>query len=448
MYKLGYKAWELWRDDIDFFLAEDIYALIDAVANSDKPVHFVILDDQVSYLDARNPMGNKNMTQIYFTIAHELKNRAKLMGGNHGGLVICMLLTQEYGAIDLRLRKDAMFTIFKTHDEAGLKYYQLYEPELDAVLIDLEVRSNRLTEYEARKWAFVIDKRKEGCFIYFDATDYINPDSPDHKKLPFTYTVMRGVDRYREQRDRLVQELVNNYPIFRLSDKDIKSELYTKLDTLEDAIEICRISPSNFTEIVLRARKLYKQQHKPEIDALRKEQKETLVEFLYNEFAMEIYQDAELKGELFYRVDELKKEYGEENVFIKRRDFLEIIYRAKKKYLDHSTEAKEKEELSPQSKSLKERMEAYFKFVKSICTLKVLYREFECDYSQDTIRKTLNNYPETFLNLSNKKELNLKRGVYCLVGYEWSKEELEPYEKETIKTLEMHNEKEKIKAEE
>ena len=328
---LAYKAWVIWGDLIDFFKAEDIYALIDAVASSEKPVHFVLLDDQVSRLDSRNPMGNRNITELYFEIAHELKKRSKLMKGNLGGLVIVAILTQSYGAIDLRLRSDSMFVILKTWDEKCCKEYNLDE-EVEAVLIDWKIRSNRITDYEARKWAFVVDINQEGCIIYFDA--YL----PKYQDLPFKFKLVRGIDRYREQRNQLVFYLAQNFNILKLSDKDLKEELYEQLDVLENAPEKCRINPSNFTEIISRSRKLFKKLHLEKIEEARQEQKNKLVEFLYKNIDMDDYTDGELKGVLYYKLDELIKE---KELYISKKDFLEVIYRAKKMYKNRPIEEKE-----------------------------------------------------------------------------------------------------------
>ena len=291
VYDLAKKAWDLWGNDIDFFKAEDIYALIDAVAASDRPVHFILLDDQVSYLDSRNPMGNKTVTELYFEIAHELERRSKLMGGNRGGLVICALLTQSFQAIDLRLRGDEMFTIFKTYDKKGFEEYEIYDPEIEQLLLEYKVRSNRLTDYEVRKWAFVIDRLKEGCLIYFDATDHLDDDSPTYKTLPFEFKTKRGIDRYREQRNKLVDDLVEHYNLFKLSDKDLRSELYEKVDALEDSLERCRITPAHFMEIIYRARKKYRKLNSEEFKKLQNEQKKQLIEYLYTGFNMNDYTD-------------------------------------------------------------------------------------------------------------------------------------------------------------
>ena len=402
---LAYKAWDVWGDSIDFFQAEDIYALIDAVATSQKPVHFIILDDQVSKLDSRNPMGNRTITELYFEIAHELKRRSEAMGGNLGGLVIVAILVQNYGAIDLRLRSDSMFTIFKTFDRQGCKEYDLDE-EVEMVLKDWKIRSNRLTDYTARMWAFVIDINDEGCIIYFDA------NKPKYKNLPFKFTTVRGIDRYREQRTQLVNHLVQNFNIIKLSDKKLREELFEQLDILENLPEKCRINPSNFTEIISRTRKSYNRKHLKKMEKEKREQIQELVEFLYRNVSLEDYTDSELKGELFVVLDELIE--GKDDLYVSRTDFSEIIYRTKKRLRDGiSPEDKESK------KTLKNRLEDLL-YKKPIMTIKE-FDERLPEYTYESIRAELSQYNNIFKNLDKGK------GKFSLVDHILTKEEEEKH---------------------
>lgn len=409
---LAYKAWTIWGDDIDFFKAEDIYALIDAISTSTCPVHFVILDDQVSKLDSRNPMGNRTITELYFEIAHELHRRSKLMKGNLGGLVLVAILTQSYGAIDLRLRIDSMFIILKTWDEQACKYYNLDE-EVVEVLIDWKIRSNRLTDYEARKWAFVVDIDNEGCIIYFD------PYLPKYKNLPFKFTLFRGIDRYREQRNQLVKFLVQNFNIIKLSDKELKEELYEKLDELENSPEKCRITSGHFTEIIYRTRKKFKKLHKTEMEGQKKAQKQELIEFLYTTFNMDDYQDSELKGELFYKLDELTKELGEDELYVSKKDFLEIIWRAKKKYLDQGPISEESKigEINPNVPLTNVEKVYNAMLQEKIATIDRIMEITGLNRKQ--VSDILYKYTNFFESVENRT------GVYKLKGYNHTEEEAE-----------------------
>ena len=153
------KAWNIWeREYIDFFIGENIYDLIDAIALSKKPVHYVVLK-------------NQRITPVYFTFRREIQKQARIMGGNQGGLIICAILTEGFKTIDLRLLNDTMFTSFKTYDKSGCKYYNLDSTKIKEILKD-------------QKNTFIIDINKEGCIIQF------NINGPRYQKLPFEFKVI------------------------------------------------------------------------------------------------------------------------------------------------------------------------------------------------------------------------------------------------------------------
>ncbi|MFX1478396.1 MAG: hypothetical protein ACFFCI_09705 [Promethearchaeota archaeon] len=331
---LAYKAYEVWGDDIDFFIADDIYALVEAIAHSEKPVHYVILDDQIDYLDARDPSGNRKITQVFYKIAHELQNECIKKEGNLGGIVICMMLVQSIRAVDLRIREDfSMFTILKSHDKLACKMYEIDE-EIQDKLKDWQVRSKRLTDYEARKHAFIVDEQKKGCMIEFDITD------PQWDNLPFDFEIIEGIDRYRDQRNLLVDYLCSSFQLENYTDGELKGELCFKLDKLEENKEILYVTRNDLSEIIWRAKSLYKklieekelqtiEQKIEEINNYR-EQKKQLVDYLCSSFQLESYTNNELKGELCFKLDELEE--NREIIYVTQKDLSEIIWKAKSNY--------------------------------------------------------------------------------------------------------------------
>lgn len=255
---IALKAYEIWEDDIDFFYARDLYGLIDSVSKSEKPIHFVVLDDQVFYLDSRNPSGNKSITQTYFTIRHKLKEKAVLTGGNVGGLVICAILVQSWIAMDKRLRKAAMFSIFKTFDEEGCSYYKVPE-NVRNELAEWQKESTMYTNYEARKYAWIVDKTNEGCLIEFNLND------PIYQDLPFKFQYVSSDNLLEEQKQMLI-EYVGSLSMGTISNDRIRAKLFVKLNELKSNSE-CLVSKNDFQEIILRARDIY-------YTALEKENKE------------------------------------------------------------------------------------------------------------------------------------------------------------------------------
>lgn len=244
---LARKAYNLWGNDIDFFDGEHVYALIDAIAKSTKPVHYGLLDDQVFYLDARNPMGNRLMTQTFFTIAHELKRKSEMSGGNLGGLVIVPILVQSWRAIDLRLKSILMFTIFKGWDDSGCQYYNISN-DIQEELLNWKIGSLR-TDYKARTHAFVVDVKKEGSIIYFDSR------SSRYKNLPFEFEKVTGYSILKEQKKEFI-EFVSNFDFETCTNADLQAELYEKIDEIE-AKGKCYIRPKDFREIIIRAKRGY-----------------------------------------------------------------------------------------------------------------------------------------------------------------------------------------------
>ena len=99
--ELALNAYEIWRDNIDFFIAQDnIHALIDAISTSKKAVHYVVLNGNVLY-----------MNKYYLTLVHGLRKRTGLMNYNLGGIIICAVLVQSKRDIGPRLRHNMMFSI-------------------------------------------------------------------------------------------------------------------------------------------------------------------------------------------------------------------------------------------------------------------------------------------------------------------------------------------------
>ena len=257
--ELAYRAWQQWGILIDFFKVLDLYATIEAIKKSTTPVHFVIIDDFVSRLDARDSMKkeNKDMTVLYYEIRHQLEEESVASGGSFGGLVILLILIQCYTAIDKRLRKGAMFKVFKTYDAEASKILE-FDPEVDEFLQDLSDRSNRLSEYKARELAIGFDTKR-----YYTAFKADKSNIPE--KMPFTIETVQGESFYKKQRDQLVYYLIDNFDYLEYEPRDkLKAELLFQLDELKESTKRCRIAKSDFTEIILRATRLQqKQENQP-----------------------------------------------------------------------------------------------------------------------------------------------------------------------------------------
>ena len=235
-----------WGDAVDFFKVFDLYATIEAIKNSEKHVHFVILDDFVSKLDSRRSMssGNVDMTELYYEIRHELARHAKISGGNAGGLVIMAILTQDHKAIDKRLRESAMFNVFKTYDHACDDL--IPDPEIISLLKQLKDKSVRICDYNFRKLAVGIDTMEKYTLFY-----------ADKDKLPnIPFETVSGDSIYKQHRDYLIDYLIGNFDLSEMSKDSIKAELFFEIDKMEDSGVRSRITKSDFTELITRATRL------------------------------------------------------------------------------------------------------------------------------------------------------------------------------------------------
>ena len=162
--------------------------------------------------------------------------------------MIFAILAQSMGMVDLRFREDAMFTVFKGWDKFGCKFYEI-DKKYQKILMSWKIGSNKLTDYNARKHAFIIDRGNQGTFINFDLDDEY------YKNLPFEFQYVSGVSRAKEQK-RVLIDYVCTLNLDEYSDKKIRAKLYDTLEEMESEIE-CFVKPSDFSEIIIRARDKY-----------------------------------------------------------------------------------------------------------------------------------------------------------------------------------------------
>nr|BDI55116.1 MAG: DnaA-like replication initiator protein [uncultured archaeon] len=101
-------------NDINAFLTNDIRVLeLDKYKHLwRRPIQICIIDDAVGKIDSRRSMSSSNIafTQRYFQIRHILEEK-----GCKNGLIIVILATQMWYAIDRRIRDNVQVTIFKTY---------------------------------------------------------------------------------------------------------------------------------------------------------------------------------------------------------------------------------------------------------------------------------------------------------------------------------------------
>lgn len=329
----GNRIKQIWGNNVDFYLARDLWATIDAVKNSKKLVHYLIIDDSIPMFDSRRSMSSDsvNMTQMFYEIRHELKKHSKQQGGNAGGLVIIALITQEFMAIDKRLRQALAFSVFKAYDTICDK--MIPDQEIIKTLKKIKDKSVRVGDYFYRQLAVAVDCLDNYTLFYVD-----------RKKLPhITFQYVTGVDIFERQRNLLIDYLIDNFTLQEHSKDALKAELHFEVDRMKSE-ENCRITKSDFSEIIIRAKRLQEIQLEPTVKKQQEEQskhreelenqiiiKKTrqenkLMYYLVNQLDLKSLTTNDIRAEILFYIDRVIKS---ENVcYINKYGFPEIIMRA------------------------------------------------------------------------------------------------------------------------
>ncbi|MHA1488550.1 MAG: hypothetical protein ACTSRI_02710 [Promethearchaeota archaeon] len=330
----AYRIWQQWQDAVDYFKIEDFYASIDAIKKSKKPVHYVIMDDTVSKLDSRQPMKNIDVTELYFEIRHELRKHAQKSGGLLGGLVILAMITQDYMAIDKRLRNSVMFTAFKTYDPICKEL--IPDQQINDLLLFFKDESVRKCNYKYRKFAVGIDAMGKYTLFY-----------ADRESLPtFEFKMVKGESIFKQQMEYLTHYLIDTFTLLEMPKDDLKAELGFELDRMEKSGERTRITKSAFNDIIIRAKRLqnialeskrleslkklqklnYEQQKLKRVKYLQ--QQNHLINHLIDNFILSNLTRDDIKAELFFEIDRMKK--TKEGCLIEASSFPELIIKAKR----------------------------------------------------------------------------------------------------------------------
>lgn len=348
----GNRVKQLWRDDVDMFLARDLWATIEAVKNSDKFCHFLIIDDSVPMFDSRRSMSNQNVdvTQMFFEIRHELQKYAKK--DNKAGLVIISILTQDHKAIDKRIRKGLAFTVFKAYDEVCDDLID--DPTVIQVLKKIKDKTVRVGDYFYRQLAVAVDW--EGRYTLFYADRSVLP------KLEFEYVT--GDDIFIKQRDYLVQFLIDNFNLQEASKDDLKAELHYETDRMKRKSNHCRIYKSDFSEIIIRAKRKQKlqmeQERRESLELIHKMQEKQrkleekmhynqyhhLINILVRDYDLDDLNRDYLRAVLLYETEKIDKA---SRCLIGKKEFREIIIKAKfirKNILKRLKKSKKKQQTS------------------------------------------------------------------------------------------------------
>ncbi len=325
----GNRIREIWGNEADFYLAKDLWATIEAVKSSKRLVHYLIIDDSIPMFDSRRSMSSSNvdMTQMFYEIRHELKKHAKLNQGNAGGLVIICLITQDFMAIDRRIRKALAFTVFKAYDESCEKLIE--DNSIIKTLKRIKDKTVRVCDYFYRQLAVAVDAEENYTLFFADRSTL--------DKIDFKYVT--GEDIFEQQQNYFIEYLVENFDLQDVNKDQLKAELHFEIDRLKKENINTRINKSDFSEIIIRATRL--QEIKREVETQKSiqelakiKEKERYLFYLQfhrliNHFVKNLnikdLTKSDLEAELLFEIDRITQKT---RCFIKKRHFREIIIRA------------------------------------------------------------------------------------------------------------------------
>ena len=396
----------LWPDMIDFFDCEDIFSTIEAVRSSEYPVHYITMDDMMRPgYDARQPMRNINTSQKYAIIRH-LINTGIL---EHGYLILSVI-SQFYKALDLRMRDQDAFSIFKTYSpdcESKIK-------NEDAIwkLRQLRDKVNRCKDNTFRRIGIAVD-----CLDTY--TPIIAPDKKDIRKIDTQKIKARPSKEI--QMEFLVKFLLDNSEILFLDKDTAKGYLFEQLYAMRNENPFIEVTKSDFAEIISIAKKKYREaNYEKEIrekketqqfkEELRKKQWNILINTLLEDPSFDKIPTDVLKGYLEFKLDELNLKYESIEVFPK--DFSRIINRAKS--INYSN-----------NKIPEEKNEGYLTNPKKITTTYKIEKclEIRGMDSIANINKIIDGNYETVKSILHKHPnfVRIERGIFTLKGSKFDK---------------------------
>ncbi|MFX1476667.1 MAG: hypothetical protein ACFFCI_00920 [Promethearchaeota archaeon] len=150
----------IWPYKIDFIKSGSISGTIEAILKSDKPIKFVKFDDIVKggILDSRtfNRSGQISETEKFFTIRHLAQK-----GILKAGYIILFLATQDFWAVEKRVRNQYGILIFKGYIDGCEEFVK--NDEALKTLLELADNARRRHRHDIRKQGIMLDVQKN-CY--------------------------------------------------------------------------------------------------------------------------------------------------------------------------------------------------------------------------------------------------------------------------------------------
>jgi len=357
-------AKKIWRDQIDFYDAQDISGTIEAIWKSEKLVHFIKIDDAVKRgSDSRQSMSKKNIsgTQKFFIIRHLAKRG--LLGA---GYLILVFATQDLHAIDKRIRNHAAIVLLKSYVdgiEEFLKPRKIPKKILDT-LYYLSDNARRRHRNDIRKIGIAVDVRGKFHMIITEKAN--NIEKIEWIKIEEGITLRIQTEDLINFTLGLIIEYFNAE--LHLNNSELKGFMRDELYLMQSRYAYCEVDDVHFPEVIESAKARFKKMIKdgeiisPKIEIEKEknviiEKKKELRHKQYHElseFSLELLKKyntitlSELKGALIKKLNDFEKKY--DSCEIKEKDFRGIIFTSSfeyKKYKINLEKIKKQEKKIP-----------------------------------------------------------------------------------------------------
>jgi len=230
----------IYKDKLNAMYVKDIGAGIEGAIKYQNYVQFMAIDDAVtSGMDSRRSMSQENvsLSERFFMIRHELEDAYP------AGYEIILLGTQDYEALDKRIRKNAHFTIFKNYYEEVE-----YKLQFDFEIIDF---LKAVTDDALRKHIF---EARSFCVGFTQIGDLVKLYVPEVR--PADVPFIKHVDLTEKKQlitEQLITELIESQSLELGGVGAAHGFLIKRLESLEAARYI-RFTDSDRTKIIYIAR--------------------------------------------------------------------------------------------------------------------------------------------------------------------------------------------------
>jgi len=229
-------------EDVNAFMTNDIRILeLEQYKELwNYPIQVIIIDDAVKLgIDSRRSMSSANVdfTQRYFQIRHTLAEM-----GRTNGIIILILATQSFSAIDKRIRDNVQCTIFKTYYRQKFFQEQLnYDEDIINFMKEATYQSLICSNPKAREVGVGVVQTGD----IFQFRNHMV--SENEVNIPFLL--------YESGKEVLIQELIaklmNKFStIFEIPDKIVKGYLLYETDNLRDIYPQITLTNSDLSYII------------------------------------------------------------------------------------------------------------------------------------------------------------------------------------------------------